>query len=218
MQIHEKLIEVARSVQHLQKKAKGHKYKYVSSSQVITALRAKWLELNLLLLPQATNIKVEPAPTYGGRQHVVTANMIYTWINLDNTDEAMTFDWQATGMDADTAKAYGKALTYAEKYFLLKFFQIPTDEDDPDKDQKPNRPEHQHTWSDNGRKRFFAVCRERNLNDHQTEEFRVWLVQQARIKNPAAQGLDDGMISYLANNFDDLYSQWQSVVEYAKMI
>ncbi|MEC5308048.1 ERF family protein [Bacillus thuringiensis] len=31
-----------------------------------------------------------------------------------------------------TGQAYGSALTYSERYFLLKFFGIPTDEDDAD--------------------------------------------------------------------------------------
>ena len=36
------------------------------------------------------------------------------------------------GVDISGEKGVGKALTYAEKYFLLKFFNIPTDEADPD--------------------------------------------------------------------------------------
>lgn len=34
------------------------------------------------------------------------------------------------------AEGIGKALTYAEKYFLLKQFNIPTDNDDPDSFQQ----------------------------------------------------------------------------------
>ena len=38
-----------------------------------------------------------------------------------------------TGIQDDSSKALGSALTYSERYFLLKFFNIPTDDDDPDK-------------------------------------------------------------------------------------
>ena len=37
------------------------------------------------------------------------------------------------------SKAHGTALTYAERYFLMKFFNIPTDEDDADAKQKQEK-------------------------------------------------------------------------------
>jgi hypothetical protein len=43
--------------------------------------------------------------------------------------------WYGQGIDSGE-RGVGKAMTYAEKYFLLKFFNIPTDEDDPDKSGK----------------------------------------------------------------------------------
>ena len=39
--------------------------------------------------------------------------------------------WYGQGLK-DTEQGIGNALTYAERYFLLKFFKIPTDSDDPD--------------------------------------------------------------------------------------
>ena len=35
-------------------------------------------------------------------------------------------------MQADASMAFGGALTYCNRYFLLKFLEIPTDNDDPD--------------------------------------------------------------------------------------
>src|SRR5699024_10474530 len=42
----------------------------------------------------------------------------------------------SVGQQDDVSKAHGTGLTYAERYFLMKFFNIPTDEDDADAKQK----------------------------------------------------------------------------------
>ncbi len=214
MDLYAKLAEVAKSVDHLTKQEKGYKYKYVSSSQVITALRAKWLELGLLLQLEVNKIDVRPAPEFGGRQHVVTVLMEYKWVNTEDISQALQVSWSGTGMDTDTSKALGKALTYSEKYFLLKYFQIPTDADDPDARQTKQQPIHQHTWTDVGRKKFFAICKAHGLTNAHQESFRDWLVQQAKRNNPAVTGLDDNMINYLADNFDNYHAQWKAVMEY----
>ena len=53
--------------------------------------------------------------------------------NSENPEEQLTFHFWATGQNLDIAKAKGCAETYALKYFLTKFFLIPTtDELDPD--------------------------------------------------------------------------------------
>ena len=47
--------------------------------------------------------------------------------------ETETFKFWACGSNDDLAKAKGSAETYAVKYFLMKFFLIPTKENlDPD--------------------------------------------------------------------------------------
>jgi hypothetical protein len=56
----------------------------------------------------------------------------YTWINADNPEETIVIPFYGQGVDIAGEKGVGKALTYAEKYFLLKQFNIATDKDDPD--------------------------------------------------------------------------------------
>ena len=51
--------------------------------------------------------------------------MTMTWINSDNPEETIECPWYAQGVDTAGEKGVGKALTYGEKYFLLKFFNIP---------------------------------------------------------------------------------------------
>src|SRR5437763_3413597 len=53
--------------------------------------------------------------------------------NSEDPKEQLTFHFLAIGSNTDPAKAKGCAETYAIKYFLTKFFLIPTtDELDPD--------------------------------------------------------------------------------------
>src|SRR5437763_7033223 len=56
-----------------------------------------------------------------------------TLTNSEEPTEQLTFYLLAIGSNSDPAKAKGCAETYAIKYFLTKFFLIPTtDELDPD--------------------------------------------------------------------------------------
>ncbi|MNI49325.1 ERF superfamily protein [compost metagenome] len=59
-----------------------------------------------------------------------------TWVNADDPSEIVECPWYSQGVDIAGEKGVGKALTYGEKYFILKFFNIPTDNDDPDAFQK----------------------------------------------------------------------------------
>jgi hypothetical protein len=53
------------------------------------------------------------------------------WMDADSM-ETMSVPWYAQGVDLAGEKGVGKAATYAEKYFLLKFFHVSTKKDDPD--------------------------------------------------------------------------------------
>ncbi|MEM5662281.1 ERF family protein [Bacillus cereus] len=63
---------------------------------------------------------------------VIEGDGFYEWINAEKPEERETIPWKFFGQQDDVSKAYGSALTYSERYFLLKFFGIPTDEDDAD--------------------------------------------------------------------------------------
>lgn len=61
----------------------------------------------------------------------------YRFINLDKTDEFIDIDTYADGLDTGD-KATGKAMTYADKYALMKAYKISTG-DDPDKEASPEK-------------------------------------------------------------------------------
>jgi hypothetical protein len=142
MNIYQKLIEVRKAVPYLQKAAEGQQYKYVSSSQVLSAIRAKMDELELLLIPRVTSKEVSSQTIeYKDKEGNVTKKtttyftelcMEFKWVNAENPEETITCGWYGQGVDVAGEKGVGKAMTYAEKYFLLKSFNIATDKDDPD--------------------------------------------------------------------------------------
>jgi len=147
MNIYEKLIEVRKSVPYLQKAEKGFQFNYVGSSQVLGSLKAKMDELGLLLIPSIISKEIGIHETAkGAKEYFTELVMEFTWINAEKPEEQVKCNWYGQGLDSGE-KGVGKAVTYAEKYFLLKFFNIPTDKDDPDSfqtkhDEKPvTKPE-----------------------------------------------------------------------------
>lgn len=146
MSIAEKLLELRKSVPYLQKNKKGYQYSYVSGADTLGAFKAKMDELCLLLVPSVTNCSTSKELVKTKKdeidQFVVTADMTYTWIDCES-GERLEVAWYCTGMQDDPSKALGSGLTYSERYFILKFFNIATDNDDPDAFQKKHEVKEQ---------------------------------------------------------------------------
>src|SRR5690625_5193343 len=70
---------------------------------------------------------------------VISGDMQYVWQNAESPEEKIVIDWKVYGQQDDISKAFGSGLTYSERYFLLKFFNAPTDDDDPDANQGGRR-------------------------------------------------------------------------------
>ena len=64
-------------------------------------------------------------------EYLVQAEMEYTWINNENPEEKIVVPWVFVGSQSDPSQAFGSGLTYAARYFLLRFFSVATDELDP---------------------------------------------------------------------------------------
>lgn len=166
MNIYQKLANVRKAVDFIQKKRviKDGKdtlgYAVVSSSLVLNplneAINEQGLFLTVEMVSQETKSNQFEYETWDKFQkmnvkklkneYVSTVNLKYTWVNIDNPEETITCLWSCEAINnaGDPAKSIGSALTYAEKYFLLKFFNVATDEYDPDlqvKDDSKNKKE-----------------------------------------------------------------------------
>ena len=132
MNLYQKLVEVRKNIQYLKKDKRAYNYTYVSGTQVLSAIREKMDELGLLLVPSIVDSRYADLLDDKGKQdRLVCLKMFFSWINADDPKEKLEIPWQAMGQNS-REKGIGCALTYAERYFLLKFFSVPTDDLDPD--------------------------------------------------------------------------------------
>lgn len=139
MAIYKKLLELQRAVVGLTKDKSGNSYQYVSGDKILGIVRPKMDELGLILVPEVTesNFTREDYATKNGQKSEMfcSVKMKFTWIDAD-TGETLPCKWSSSGMNA-WDKGLGSALTYGERYFLLKFFHIATDKDDIDAPKSP---------------------------------------------------------------------------------
>lgn len=140
LNLFQKIADVKKHIDGFTKDTEGYKYKYVSGSQVLHSIRAKMEEHNLLFIPKiesATHEHIEVLVKGQMKPNIlVSVNLTYTWIDADNPTDQFEIPFYAIGHQDDASKALGTALTYSERYLLMKQFNIPTDEDDADAKQK----------------------------------------------------------------------------------
>lgn len=134
MNLYQKLVEIQKVVKGLGKDANASTYQYVSGSKVLNYIRPKMDELGVLLVQEIDEIdnqRIDYAVRSGQKSEMLTrVTMTFTWIDAES-GEKLPVRFGANGMN-NWDKGLGSALTYAERYFLLKFFHIATDEDDVD--------------------------------------------------------------------------------------
>lgn len=137
LNLFQKLVEVRKSIPALHKDAKGYNYSYVTGSQILAGIQQAMNDYGVLLFPKIDTQNVESGETVSAKgkktmQFRVHGRMTYTWINADNPNETLEVPFMYAAANEDVAKALGSALTYAERYFLIKSFNLPTDNEDPD--------------------------------------------------------------------------------------
>ena len=135
LNLYQKLHKVQSQVIGLGKDTQGNNFKYVSGTKVIDAIKPIMNELGLLLKTEVLSIDNQrndyATKSNPNKSEILSKVMMkFTWIDVD-TGEKDECLWGANGQN-DWDKGVGSAMTYAERYFLLKYFHIATDEDDID--------------------------------------------------------------------------------------
>ena len=138
MSVYKKLLAVQKEIKGLGKdKTSGtgsFGFKYVTGSKVLDHIKPILNEQGLILKQEITRVEHERIDytTKNGSKSEMLFNVWqkFTWIDTE-TGEKDENEFFASGMN-DWEKGLGSALTYAERYFLLKYFHIATDEDDID--------------------------------------------------------------------------------------
>lgn len=140
LSIYEKLLLLKEEIPYIQKQAKQYiKFTVVESSDVLQMFRPFMDKLGLILEPSVANSNIERIEIGTNKKtdktifsYLVHLEMEYVWVNVDNPSEKEVVKFVAIADDENSSYAFGQAMTYAEKTFLLKYFNIPTDDSDPD--------------------------------------------------------------------------------------
>jgi hypothetical protein len=137
--IYQKLLEIQQHVVGLGKDKKANNYDYVTGTKILAEVKPLMNKLGLLLKQEILSIentridyKTGVGTQYEKAKSEISSKVMmrFTWVDTESgqTDENL---FGANGQN-DWDKGVGSALTYAERYFLLKYFHIATDKDDLD--------------------------------------------------------------------------------------
>lgn len=120
---------------------KGKNYKAVQEKDVLDAIKPLEEKYRIYSYPKERkvidNSVLEKETSYGITKSLyMRIETTYEFVNIDKPEEKMTMVSYGDGIDTGD-KAPGKAMTYSDKYSLLKAYKVATG-DDPDKDASPN--------------------------------------------------------------------------------
>lgn len=146
LNLYQKLAKIRKQVEVVQKNKSGYGYKYVTDDELLAKITVGMDKYGVSLVPNTVpgTLKVEPH-TYkktkrdknGSYEETVNeftavCDMSYVWVNNDNPEETVTVSWVMVGQQSDASQCLGSGLTYSMRYFLLKYFNVATPDDDPD--------------------------------------------------------------------------------------
>jgi len=146
LNLYQKLHKIQTEVKGLSKDKESHNFSYVTGNKLLSFIKPLMEEHKLLLKQEIVSIDNtrqdyqiwdKYKKEFKTKSEILSKVMMkFTWIDIE-TGEKDENSFGANGQN-DWEKGLGSALTYAERYFILKYFHISTDEDDIDNpDRKP---------------------------------------------------------------------------------
>lgn len=132
-----KLAEVMALVHHVPKRGRNdfHKYDYATEADIANTVRQALAARHVMLVPSVLGETRHPVGEKGSVLTVLEMEMEF----LDGeTGETLLKPWRGYGSDKEDKGGY-KAMTGAEKYFLLKTFLMPTGDDPEAEDPRHAR-------------------------------------------------------------------------------
>lgn len=151
LNLYQKLAKIRKQVEVVQTNKSGFGYKYVTDDELLAKITAGMDRYGVTLIPSIVpeSLVVEPY-TYKKtkkdkqkdgtpfvyeetvNEFTAVCDMAYIWVNNDNPEETITVPWAMVGQQSDASQCLGSGLTYSMRYFLLKYFNVATPDDDPD--------------------------------------------------------------------------------------
>lgn len=143
----QKLAKIRAISDVVSKEKRGYNYSYADITTILAKITAGMKRYGVSLIPQVvpgtshveqnvvTNTKFDKtgkAYDNTATEMLVTADMIFRWVNDDNPEDFIDVPWFVTGSQGDPSQAFGSGLTYCTRYFLTNFFQIAQADSDVD--------------------------------------------------------------------------------------
>ena len=152
---------------------KGKSYKAVQEKDVLDAVKPLEEKYRVYSYPKERKV-IESGILEKEYANGITKNMYlriettYEFVNLDKPEEKVTMTSFADGIDSGD-KATGKAMTYSDKYSLLKAYKIATG-DDPDKEASPEKGYKRETKENNIYIKIKSLMKEKNVLANEISE------------------------------------------------
>ena len=122
------------------KDKRGYNYSYADITQILAQVKAGMKKYGISLIPTITpgTSRVSQMTTVNSKftktgepyeqkttEMLYQADMVFRWVDDEHPDEVyLDVPWTVTGSQADPSQAFGSAMTYCTRYFLVSFFQI----------------------------------------------------------------------------------------------
>lgn len=143
----QRLAKIRQMANVIQTNKQGYGYKYVSEDEILSKISAGMKKYQVSLFPHVspnttdvslqefrkTKVAKNGAPYEEvSTEVIVKSDGYFTWLCDDNPEDRYDVPWVFIGQQTDASQAFGSGLTYCNRYFLLKFFNVATVNDDPD--------------------------------------------------------------------------------------
>lgn len=149
MNIYEKLLNITSEIKNVNKNLEvgigKNAYKAVGEADVLAAVKTLEAKYKVYSYPCKREVidraifeteKEYQGTVTKGNQIFLRIETTYRFVNVEKPEEFIEITTYGDGIDTQD-KSVGKAMTYADKYALLKAYKIITG-DDPDQDHSPD--------------------------------------------------------------------------------
>lgn len=176
MNIYQKMAAITADLQTVAKNltvqtTKTSSYKAVSERDILDAVKPLEAKYGVYSYPVCRNVLestlLESESEYQGKITKKTTFMtrietIYRFVNVENPEEYIETTTFAEGIDSQD-KGSGKAMTYADKYALMKAYKISTG-DDPDQNASVETKYDFKQATPDYRIEFIKLCKLKGIN------------------------------------------------------
>lgn len=147
LNIYQKLAKIRKPIEVIKKNKKGYGYTYVTEEEILSKISGLMERYGVSLTPSIVPGTTQVTPYHylktkadkTGKiyeEHcndmLIQADMVWTWVDNDNPESKIEVPWVLVGQQGELSQSFGSALTYASRYFMLKYFNVATSDDDPE--------------------------------------------------------------------------------------